>query len=84
LCAPPGSGAKAFIGVTDDFGETLPVYVVFKEFMPVDQGLKYAQHQGKNQGQALCELVQKGSSPDIPSVPVAVLAQNCIIQSTSF
>lgn len=84
FAAPPESDFNAFIGVTGDFGSAIPVYVVFKKTMSLDEGRKYAEHQGKNQGEAQCELVQKGSSPDMPSVPVAVLAQNCTIISVKY
>ena len=80
----PESEFNAFIGVTDDFGATIPVYVLFKNTMSLDEGTKYAEHQGRNHGQARCELVQKGNSPDVPAVPVAVLAQNCTLVSVKY
>lgn len=84
FAAPSESDFNAFIGVTDDFGSTIPAYVLFKKTMPLDEGKQYAEHQGKNHGEARCELVQKGSSPDMPTVPVAVLAQNCTIISVKY
>ncbi len=78
---PSGSGFNAFQGVTTDFGEMIPVFVLFKESMSDQQSMKYAEHQGKNHGKAQCELVQKGTSPDLPRMPIAVLAQNCTIIS---
>jgi hypothetical protein len=84
FAAPEESDFNAFIGVTNDFGSTIPAYVLFKHNMSLDEGTKYAEHQGKNQGSAQCELVQKGSSPDMPAVPVAVLAQNCTIISVKY
>lgn len=84
FAAPEESDFNAFIGVTNDFGSAIPVYVLFKHNMSLDEGTKYAEHQGKNQGSAQCELVQKGSSPDMPAVPVAVLAQNCTIISVKY
>lgn len=84
FAVPEESDFNAFIGVTNDFGSAIPVYVLFKHTMSLDEGTKYAEHQGKNQGSAQCELVQKGSSPDMPAVPVAVLAQNCTIISVKY
>jgi hypothetical protein len=84
FAAPEESDLNAFIGVTNDFGSAIPVYVLFKHTMSLDDGTKYAEHQGKNQGSAQCDLVQKGSSPDMPAVPVAVLAQNCTIISVKY
>lgn len=84
FAVPSESDFNAFIGTTDDFGATIPIYVLFKKTMSLDEGMKYAEHQGKNHGEARCELVQKGNSPDLPGVPVAVLAQNCTIISVKF
>lgn len=80
---PSGPDANAFIGVTSDFGGTLPVYVLFKDSMPIEQVAKYAERQGRNHGEARCAIVQKGNSPDMPTVPLAVLAQNCVILSVA-
>ena len=80
---PSGPDSNAFIGVTNDFGGTLPVYVLFAQAMPAEQTAKYAEHQGKNHGEARCAIVQKGNSPDMPTVPLAVLAQNCKILSVA-
>ena len=84
FATPEESDFNAFIGVTNDFGSTIPVYILFKHTMSLDEGTKYAEHQGKNEGSAQCELAQKGSSPDMPAVPVAVLAQNCTIISVKY
>lgn len=83
FAVPSTSDANAFIGVTNDFGGTLPIYVLFKQGMPIEQVKRYAERQGRNHGEARCELVQKGSSPDMPQVKLAVLAQNCTILSVS-
>ena len=84
VAVPSDADMNAFIGVTDDLGGPLPVYVLLKEGMPLETAAKYAEHQGKNHGEAKCELVQKGNSPQIPSIPLAVLAQNCTILSVAF
>lgn len=84
VAVPSDASMNAFIGVTSDFGESLPVYILLKEGMPDDDAMKYAEHQGKNYGEAQCALVQKGSSPDVPSVSTAVLAQNCTLLSAKY
>lgn len=84
VAIPSDADYNAFIGVTSDFGESIPIYVVFKTMMSLDDGMKYAEHQGAIQGEARCELVQKGNSPDAPAVRVAVLAQNCTIISATY
>ena len=81
---PSSSELNAFVGVTPDFGGTLPAFVVFKKGLPDGQATKYAEHQGKNHGEAQCDLVQKGNSPMAPEIPVAVLAQNCTILSVAY
>lgn len=84
VAIPSDADFNAFIGVTSDFGVSIPVYVVFKTMISLDDGIKYAEHQGKIQGEARCELVQKGNSPDAPAIGVAVLAQNCTIISAKY
>lgn len=84
FATPDNAAFNAYIGVTGDFGATIPVYVLLKQSMSLDEGKPYAEHQGKNHGEAQCELVQKGNSPDIPTIPVAVLAQNCTIISVKY
>ena len=78
-----GTNFDLFIGVTNDFGGTLPVYVLLKEKISFDAGTQYAEHQGSNHGEAKCDLVQKGNSPDIPQLKLAVLARNCTLISVS-
>lgn len=84
VAIPSDADFNAFIGVTSDFGDSIPVYVIFKTMMSLDDGVKYAEHQGKIQGEARCELVQKGNSADMPDIQVAVLAQNCTIISAKY
>ena len=84
FAAPANSDLNSFIGVTSDFGGTLPVFVVFKEGMPMEQSVQYAEHQGKNHGTAQCELVQKGNTPLAPAVKLGVLAQNCTVLSVAY
>jgi hypothetical protein len=40
-----------------------------------------AEFQFRLEGVARCQLVQKGTSPDLPPVKLAVLAQNCKVVS---
>lgn len=84
VAVPSDADYNAFIGVTSDFGDSIPAYVVFKTMMSLEDGLKYAEHQGAIHGEARCELVQKGNSPDAPAIGVAVLAQNCTIISAKY
>ena len=81
---PSEADPNAFIGVTSDFGGTLPIFVVFKEAMPLTEAAKYAEHQGKNHGTALCARVQKGNTPLAPAIRLGVLAQNCTNLTVAF
>jgi hypothetical protein len=86
-------GALASIGVdasiingfearTSDFGgQELPLYLIFDKYVEEERGTELAEYQFRLEGVVKCKLVQKGTSPDLPSVGLSVLAQNCKIVS---
>jgi hypothetical protein len=76
------NGIKGLTAAFD--GQDLPLYLILKQPMDFNKVAALAEHQGKLEGVARCELVQKGDSPDIPAVKLAVLAQNCTLTSINF
>jgi len=68
---------NGFSGSTSDFGAELPLYLIFQEPLDFEEAAKLAEYQFRLEGKATCQLVQKGNSPDVPGVKLAVLAQNC-------
>ncbi len=75
----PGSIINGFQTHTSDFGQELPLYMIFEEPLSEERSTELAEFQFRLGGVAKCQLIQKGNSPDIPGIKMAVLAQNCKI-----
>lgn len=77
----PASEINGLTGSTTDFdGQELPVYIIFNQYLSTAQTTRYAEKQFRLEGVVHCEIAQKGNSPDIPLVKLAVLGQNCVIK----
>ncbi len=73
---------NGIVGTTKDFkGQEIPAYVVFDRSVPEAKLMALASFQGHLAGSMNCQLIRLGSSPDIPAVKVAVLAQNCTVKT---
>jgi len=73
---------NGIIGTTKDFkGQEFPAYIVFNQSVPESRLMGLAEFQGKLAGAVSCQLIRLGSSPDLPAVKVAVLAQNCTVKT---
>ena len=75
---------NGFSGVTSDFsGHELPLNLLFQTPLSENEIEQFSEFQFRLKGIANCQLVQKGNSPDIPTVKVAILAQNCKLVSVT-
>ena len=77
-----GSGSpNGILATTRDFkGGPLKAYVIFADSVAEDTILDLAGFQGKIAGTLECKRIRMGTSPDLPQVKTAVLAENCVIK----
>lgn len=67
---------------TSDFkGQKLRAYVIFADSVPTDNIDDLSAFQGKIAGTLQCKRIRMGSSPELPGVKTAVLAENCTIKA---
>ncbi|WP_378997699.1 hypothetical protein [Paraherbaspirillum soli] len=76
-----GRNLNGIAGTTNDFrGQPLPAFIIFDTSVPESRLTALTNFQGRLAGTMDCKLIQLGNSPDVPSVKLAVLAQNCTIK----